>query len=128
MRIGIVLIFLCLLECVVDGRRETRIAGDPHSREHSADSTLEESAGLVFTTVTKRVRNEFFAFRDEYGSEQLGMHINQRASQPNVEEVGQVRVKYVVVVRWVSADQGPRIPNLTIIRIALQNSSVCNFQ
>lgn len=88
------------------------------------EALLEEAlSGLTVAAEPVRGSDELFSFRREECGEDLGMDSVKRTAEPNVEEVGQVRIANVVVVRRVRADLtapaklGPRRVRLAHLRI-----------
>ena len=93
-----------LLESVVDGDRERRMCllGEAvHGLRHAAQ---EEGLGLLLAALAIRRGNEFLCFGHGQCGKEVGEDGSQRAPQPDVEEVRQVGVADVVVVRRVRGD------------------------
>ena len=94
-----------LLERVVDGDRVVGQRGLARAREHAPEALLEELLRAVLAVVAVRVGDELLGLRDEHRAQQVGVDAAQRAAQPDVEEVREVGVADVVVVRRVRRDE-----------------------
>lgn len=68
--------------------------------------------------MTKWIRDEFLLFGDKESARQVGMNIIQTASQPNVEEVREIRVWNIVVI-WRIRREDRRFASPQLTRISL---------
>ena len=96
---------LRLLEGVVDRDRESRVRllGEAvHRLRHAVE---EERLGLLLAAVAVRRGDQFLGLGHGERGEQIREDLPKRAAQPNVEEVRQIRVADVVVVRWVGGNR-----------------------
>ena len=81
----------------------------PKCLRHSAE---EEGLRGLLAAVPVRCSNKLFGFRHRECVEQIWKHWLQRAAEPEVEEVRQVRVSYVVVVWRVGGDDRSGVKKL----------------
>ena len=90
---------LRLLEGVVDRHRVVRVGAPTGVGEDGAEAVLEEVPRPVPAAVTVLVGDQLLGLGDEHGGEEGGVDVLEGASQPDVEEVGEVGVADIVVVR-----------------------------
>jgi hypothetical protein len=96
---------LSLLESVIDGDRLVWRAFTCNLRKCAPDADQEERFCLFFAPRPMRSSNELFSLRHENCLKQPRVHAAQGTPQPGIEEVRQLRIADVVVVRRISRDQ-----------------------
>jgi hypothetical protein len=91
-----------LLEGVVDGDREGRMGLNRQVVQRACHALQKESLGGLFAAVAVGCGDQLLRFGRGQGGVEVGEDRSERATQPDVEEVRQVGVADVVVVRRIS--------------------------
>jgi hypothetical protein len=96
-----VAIRLGLLESVdhSDGEFVWTVPTDPS--EDLLEAVFEEAASLFLAILSEGIRYEFVALGREHGPHQFWVNVCQRSAQPHVEEVRQIGIGYIVIIRRV---------------------------
>ena len=115
----------CLLKGVVDGDRKGRMrlfGKSVHGLRHAVE---EEGLGLLLAAMAIGRGHQFLGFGHGERGKKIGKDWLQRAAQPDVEEIRQVSVADVVVVRWIGGDKLVRRLRSASAHHACASNSTC---
>ena len=96
---------LGLFEGVVDGYGEGRMRRGGNSSESATHAFYKESFCVLLSAVTVRSGDQLLVLGHDERGEKVGKDRSKRPPQPDVEEVGQVGIADIVVVRRVGRDE-----------------------
>ena len=94
-------LLIALFESVVNSHWEGRVSLRGEAMHCLGHSIEEIALSPRLTTVAVWRCDQLFGLRYHERSEKIWVHRSQAVAQPDIEEVRQVGVPHIVVIRWI---------------------------